>query len=370
MVTAKELMDKGSNYFDKGKYNEAINVYKKALDLEPDNVDAFIKIGLSYRHLEEYDRAIDYYDRVLDIEPDNKTAINNIGYTLECKGQIEDAIEMYKKSLEFDPNYDIPLVNLTNIYFDRKEYEQAIKVFKDALKIDSLNTANWIDLGRGYRFLENYDKAIKAYTKAIKLESNSKIAWNNLGWVWFCKEQYDKAIEAYTKSLEIDWLYDLPFSNLIKIYKKMIEEDSKDSIMWKNLANGFYLARAYKRAIDACNRYLEINLDSESESNDVIKLRKKIMKAKIKFDMDPELLKKIEEALVLFSSISASTLLRDVIDYIKYKSPELSSEFNDNEIKFKIFETIRDKGFYAKLEKNKLIFYEKPASSSKIDYLK
>jgi len=365
MATVKEWIDKGSKYFDKGKFNEAINVYKKALNLEPKNVDVLIKIGLSYRHLEEYEIAIDYYDKVLEIEPDNKTALNNIGYVMEVRGEIEDAIEMYKKSLEIDPNYDIPLVNLTNIYFDRKEYTNAITVFKDALKIDPLNTANWIDLGRAYRFLEKYEKAIMAYSKALKLENNSKIAWNNLGWVYFCTNENEKAIEAYTRSLEIDWLYDLPFSNLIKIYKKMIEEDSKDSIMWKNIANGFYVAKAYKRAIDACNRSLEIN-----ESNDVIKLHKKIIKEKIKFDKNPALLNKIEDALDLFSTISTSALLRDVIDYIKYKSPELSLEFNDKEIKFKIFETIRDKEYYAKLDKKKLLFYEKPPSSAKVDYMK
>lgn len=365
MVKIKEWIDKGSNYFDKGKFNEAINVYKKALDLEPKNVDVLIKIGLSYRHLEEYETAIDYYDKVLEIEPDNKTALNNIGYVMEVRGEIEDAIEMYKKSLEIDPNYDIPLVNLTNIYFDRKEYIKAITVFKDALKIDPLNTANWIDLGRAYRFLENYDKAIMAYSKALKLESNSKIAWNNLGWVYFCRNENEKAIEAYIKSLEIDWLYDLPFSNLIKIYKKMIEEDSKDSTMWKKIANGFYVAKAYKRAIDACNRSLEI-----TESDDAIKLHKKIMKEKIKFDKNPALLNKIEETLDLFSTISTSALLRDIIDYIKYKSPKLCLEFNDKEIKFKIFETIREKGLYTKLDKKKLLFYEKPPSSAKVDYMK
>ncbi len=365
MAKAKELMDKGSNYFDKGKYNEAINVYKRALDLEPNNIDLLIKIGLSYRHLEEYDRAIDYYDRVLDIEPDNKTALNNIGYTKECQGQIEEAIDLYKKSLEIDPSYDVPLVNLTNIYFEREEYTEVIKVLKKALNIDHLNTANWIDLGRAHRFLEEYDEAIVAYKKALKLDKYSKIAWNNIGWVYYCKKLYAEAIDAYTKAFEIDWLYDLPFSNMIKIYKNMINDNSNDSIMWNNLANGFYVAKAYKRALDACNRSLELN-----QSNEALKLYEKIEKAKSKFDMVSTLLKRIEDALDLFSSISTSALLRDIIEYVKYKTPELSSEFNNNEIKFKIFETIREKGFYIKLDKNKLIFYEKPESESRLDYMK
>ena len=76
MVTADEWVEKGAKYFDKGKYNQAIDVYKKALDIEPENVDVLIKLGLSYRHLEAYDTAIDFYDQALNIEPDNKIAIS------------------------------------------------------------------------------------------------------------------------------------------------------------------------------------------------------------------------------------------------------------------------------------------------------
>ena len=279
---------------------------------------------------------------------------------------MEEAIEMYKKSLEIDPNYDIPLVNLTNIYFDRKEYEKSIKVFNAALKIDPLNTPNWIDLGRAHRFLEQYEEAIVAYQKSLKLDSYSKIALNNLGYVFYCIKKYDKAIEEYTKSLKIDWVYDLPFSNLIKVYKKMIKEDINDSLLWKNLSEAFYVAKAYKRAIDACNRTLEINPDF----TDALNLHKKIIKAKTKFDMTSSLLKIVEEALNLFSIISTSVLITDIIAYIKYNAPELVSEFTDDEIKFKIYETIRDREFYAKLDNRKLLFFEKPPIDTKVDYMK
>jgi hypothetical protein len=87
----------------------------------------------------------------------------------------------------------------------------------------------------------------------------------------------------------------------------------------------------------------------------------------------PVLLDKIEDALVLFSTISTAVYISDIIEYLKYKSPELLSidtKFKDIEIKFKIFETIRDKGINCKLEKNKLIFYPKPIDNTKVDYMK
>lgn len=369
MVSAKDFIDKGNNYYDNGKFREAISQYKRALNIEPDDIDVLINIGLGYRHIEEYEKAIEYYDKVLDIEPENKVAINNKGYSYECLKETEKAIELYKKSLEIDPSYDIPLVNLSNIYFDEKQYEKVIEIFDRALDIDPLNSANWVDLGRAYRYLERYDDAIISYLKALELDKHDKIAWNNIGFAFYNQDKYDKAIDAYTKSLKIDWLYDLPFSNLIKIYKKMIEENSKDSIAWKNVANGFFLAKAYRRAIDACNRSLEIEPDFIEGKQ----LYKTILKDKTKFDMTPVLLDKIKDALTLFSTISTSVYLNDIIEYIKYKSPELKSNdsnFKDNEIRFKIFETIREKDIHCKLDKNKLIFYPKPIDNTKVDYMK
>ncbi len=361
---SKDWIEKGHILFDKGKFNEAIERYKRALSNDPENVDALINIGLSYRHLEEYDKAIDFYDKVLEIEPENKTSVNNIGYALECKGNIDEAVEMYKKSLEIDPSYDIPLVNLSNIYFEKKDYENVVILFERALKSDSLVVANWIDLGRAYRHLEKFDASIEAYSKALKLDSNNRIAWNNLGFVYYKREEYDQAIEAYTKSLEIDWLYHLPYTNVLKLYNTLIEKDIKDSKLWIDLANTFLVARSHIRGIDSINRALSF----DPENEEAIKLHKKILKIKKKIDLTPLLVDKIEKALELFSMISTTVFLSDIIDYVKYKNPEL--DFKDEDIKFNIFETIKEKGISAKLDKKKLIFYQKPIDNPKIDYLK
>lgn len=361
---SKNWIDKGNFFFDEGKFKEAINTFNRVLTQEPKNIDVLISIGLSYRNLNEYDNAINFYEQVLEIEAENKTALNNIGYALQCKDEKEKAIEMYKKSLEIDPCYDNPLVNLTTLYFDAKQYDEAIEVFKKALTIEPFNVANWIDLGRAYRVLKDFESSIKAYSEALKLDKNNKIGWNNLGYVFYCLEKYEAAIEGYTKSLMIDWLYDLPFSNLIKIYKKMIENNCNDFKIWRDLANAFLIAKAYNRAIEASNRTLEIN----SEDNDALELHEKIEEIKTKFDMTPFLFQRIEEALDLFSSISTSVLLSDIIEYIKYKS--LLTIFEDDEIKFKIFETIRNKGISAKLVVNKLIFYRVQETNNRVDYLK
>jgi len=355
MTNIDDLMNKGKTLFDNARYDQAIEVYKRALEIEPNNVDILIEIGLSHRQREEYTLAIEYYDKALELDEKNKIALNNKGYAFECMSDLNNAKIYYIQSLEVDPSYDNPLVNLTKIYNDNQEYEKSIELFKKALEKDHLNVANWIDLGRTYRQLELYDEAIQAYIEAIKLAPNDKICWNNIGWVYYCIENYDKAIEAFTKSMEIDWIYDLPYSNLIKIYKKMKKEQNENYIVWKNIANGFHVGRAYNRAIDAINRALTIKPGFE----EALKLRKKIVKAKTKYDGMPDLERKIEETLVMFSQISMSALVTDIVGYIKFHHPGIGQIYIDDEIKFKIFEIIQKKGLAAKLDADKLNFFPK-----------
>lgn len=364
MSKAQQFIDKAKRYFDEKRFSDAIETYEKALEIEPKNVGVLIKIGLSYRHLENYDKAIEYYDRALDIEPDNKVAINNIGWALQCKGEIERAEEMYKKSLEIDQTYDIPLVNLTNIYFDKKEYQKAVETFQKALDKDHLNVANWIDLGRAYRYLEQYNKAISSYSEALDLDPANKIAWNNIGWAYFCAGDTDKAVDAYIESLKIDWLYDLPFVNLIKVYDEMRKIESTDIKGWKKIAYGFYIGKSYKRALDAVNRAVKLDGDSD----DLNRLKNKIIKAKLKLQSKDKLNSEIDKALQLFSQISNSVLIEEILNYIRFKNPDL--DFKEQEIRFQMYELIQKNRILARINNDKLLFYNKPAAKVKPDYLK
>ncbi len=365
MKDIKKILDKGNSYYDSGRYEIALDYYFQVLDIEPNNIDALINIGLCYRHLKEYEKAILYYDKVLDIEPDNEVALNNKGYVYECMGELEKAILLYEKALEIKPDYDRPLVNLTNIYIDRKQYDKTIPIYLRALEVDHLNVANWIDLGRAYRFLGEYKKSIDAYKQALKLDPFNKIAWNNIGYAYYCAEDYYNAIKAYKESLKIDWLYDLPYINLVKLYKEMVKNrtNENDPIKWYKVAKAFYIAKEYTRALDA----IEVSLELESENEKFLKLKKKILRAKRKYSFEKPLKNQIEKVLEKLSRIATSAYVYDVIDYIKHKFEK--KIFNDEEIMFKILEVIDEKRMWIKLDGNKLIFYNKDDGKSKVNYL-
>src|SRR5579859_7524636 len=62
---AKVLNDRGLAYSNKGKYDQAIQDYDKAIALKPEIPEAFNNRGLAYEQKGDYDHAVQDYDRAI-----------------------------------------------------------------------------------------------------------------------------------------------------------------------------------------------------------------------------------------------------------------------------------------------------------------
>jgi tetratricopeptide (TPR) repeat protein len=348
MDKVKKWLEKGKFLHESGQYDQAIDSFKRALTQDPKNTDVMIRIGLSFRYKKDYDTAISWYEKVLEINPDDVLALNNIGYAYECKELFEKAIEMYERALEIEPAYELALVNLIKLLKNRKQYQKAIEILEKTIPEDPVNPGNWIDLGLLYTEIEEYEKAINAYNKAIYYEPTN-LAYNNIGWTFFKKKDYLKSIEAFTKSLEMDWKYDLPYRNLNKIYDKFSKKNKKEILLWKKLAEAYFVAKDYKYALNSCNRALEI----EENYDGLEELKERILEAKKISDERSQLDNLIDMTLFTFSKIASSVFISDVVGYIKYKSPEI--ELSYSEIKYRVIDYISKKGRNIQISDNRLI---------------
>ncbi|MEE9288892.1 MAG: tetratricopeptide repeat protein, partial [Bacteroidota bacterium] len=57
------------------KFGEAIDQYRKALELNPKSYDTNIQIGLAFQNLKNFPKARDYYTNALQLDPEDQTAI-------------------------------------------------------------------------------------------------------------------------------------------------------------------------------------------------------------------------------------------------------------------------------------------------------
>ena len=113
--------------------SDANDAYERAIELDPDNVDAYINLGRLYQLAGELDHADKFYQKALDLEPGNQIANFNAGTVLDEQSNYDEAIEHYLLA----PNIPDAHYCLWTIYDTKGEARKAKKhmvIYKQMLE--------------------------------------------------------------------------------------------------------------------------------------------------------------------------------------------------------------------------------------------
>jgi tetratricopeptide (TPR) repeat protein len=83
-----------------GKYSEAIKAYDKAIEMNPQLIQAWISKGFALNSLAKYDEAIKAFDQVIRIAPQFAQAWYNRGLALKALGRTAEAEISFAKANE------------------------------------------------------------------------------------------------------------------------------------------------------------------------------------------------------------------------------------------------------------------------------
>ncbi|MCP4675924.1 MAG: tetratricopeptide repeat protein [Deltaproteobacteria bacterium] len=179
------LHEAGQTLDRHGKYDEAMDYYKRALEImnqTRENKDAVTAltlkaIGQTLHNQGKYNKAMDYYKRALEIvnqTRENKDVVTAntlkaIGQTLHSQGKYDEAMEYFKQALESWPQtmeHRHPFTALTlkaigQTSHSQGKYDEALEYFKRALEITEQTLGDKhpetaitrFDLGRTLRHL-------------------------------------------------------------------------------------------------------------------------------------------------------------------------------------------------------------------------
>ena len=120
---------------EKGRNNEAIYHYNKAIHIKPDYAFAYNNRGISYGELGQYQQAIKDFNKAISIRPTYVDAYNNRGINYGNFGQYQQAIEDYNKAIRLKPNYADAYNNRGTIYVKLSQYQLAIEDFNKAIDL-------------------------------------------------------------------------------------------------------------------------------------------------------------------------------------------------------------------------------------------
>jgi tetratricopeptide (TPR) repeat protein len=163
----------GIAYGKKGEYDRAIEAYRKALELKPDDHKAWYNLGLAYFAKGEHDLAIEAYRKALELKPDLHEAWYNLGVvylaiSLEALRNEEMALRYYENALDcllrVLPLRRDGIEQLLIEYFRALLKRKALGFSEKALKLLEAQGQDWAELMRPYRaaldYLKTKDKTI------------------------------------------------------------------------------------------------------------------------------------------------------------------------------------------------------------------
>ncbi len=104
---AKAFAEVGDIYFDQHKFIDAIEYYKKALAINPQDIDSYNDIGLSYHYIGRSDEGLNYLEEGIKKNPAYQRLWLSKGFILAIRGNIADARFAWEKAYTLDPNSDV-----------------------------------------------------------------------------------------------------------------------------------------------------------------------------------------------------------------------------------------------------------------------
>ena len=188
---------------EKGKADQAIEHYRRAVDLRPDYAEAHYNLGRLLVENGQVDDAIAHYERAAAINPADAEAQNNLGVTLFGIGRADDAIAHYQKALEIQPDYAEASCNLASALIAKGDFDGAIGRYTVCLAAIPDQEEARYNFASALLRRGRTDEAILQYQKVLQLHPDSADAHANLGSAWLAQRSVRDAIAEYTKALQI-----------------------------------------------------------------------------------------------------------------------------------------------------------------------
>jgi len=147
--------------------------YLKAIDLDPDSLEARIDLAETYLYFDSYTKAAQQLEIAARLAPRDSRIWNNLGFTYHAVGQLDDASNCYRRALRFDPSDVRARVALADCERRRGNTKEAVKQLRQARDEagddEEILALLVFKLAAIHEYQGRYREAIQEYERYIEL---------------------------------------------------------------------------------------------------------------------------------------------------------------------------------------------------------
>ena len=198
-MKADDLNESARAAMGNGDFTLAIQLLKRAVDVEPKNKYAWNNLGLAYLALRQGDNAVAAFKKALDVNPYDEFAYNNLGRAYWQDRKYDDAVSAFHQQLENNPLDKFAHANLGAMYAEWHKYDLAAPELEKAASLTPNDAGLQVSLGDAYLNLGQDDKALAAFDRAIEI-SATPLVWNNIAYQLSLKNTHLDKAQQYAES--------------------------------------------------------------------------------------------------------------------------------------------------------------------------
>jgi tetratricopeptide (TPR) repeat protein len=268
---ALSLCEQGNDLLKAGKPEAAEKYYRRAQDEAPDTCDVYSLMADGYFAVERFDEAVNAWQQAYNLNPDKDIYLFNMGLAHYKNGWSQLALDKFTRMLEKNPD-DARALGWSGICYSKmKAYPKAISYLQKAIAIDPGDIDQFKYLAACFNQTGRPDQAIHTMEEMVRLFPDDHTGYYYLARQFMGKD-HAKAIENLKKTIELNPglvpAYEMLGISLsregkpedaIGIFKQGIAVDETHDSLFNSLGYTYYLTKQYDQAMTAYDRALTLN---------------------------------------------------------------------------------------------------------------
>ena len=244
MFDAVSLNISGDQLYERGRMEEALQEFHRALTLDPQNVNVRNSLGVCYAQMGKFDEAVAEFTHLIGLEPNDFMSQYNLGcalLSLEREGEAETAFSL---AAELEPDNATVYYRLAKLCRQQGRLEQALSHLRRTVDLKP----NWAKAWRlfGECLMEGSDdaEAMNAFKKALKINGEDAAALSGLAIVYGRSQT----------NLEI----------AISLARRSVELEPDNTLFISRLVELLYQNQELDQALAECSRAIDLAPDDET----------------------------------------------------------------------------------------------------------
>ena len=197
-----------------GNIDEAGRCCRKVIALRPDHSEAHANLGNVLFHRGAHAEAIAHYQTAVHINPGNAPAYNNLGNALKLSGRLDEAMESYERAIAANPAYAVAHFNFGIALQQAGRLQEAGDCFGRAVALNGDYAEAYNNLGMVLKAQSRLEEAKAALQQALAIKPRYAEAMYNLANVDLAQGRPENAVDHYRRALAIKPDYADAYNNL------------------------------------------------------------------------------------------------------------------------------------------------------------